>query len=143
MHVDDINKFVNIVLRVNEALAGVWENMGTGVIISGEQGNKGLKVKETGKQRQFLEKWEIQILTLSNREQSSLFQGNKGTGTPWEGPRQSNTTLIQPTSEELTHCRSEIGCKEGKQLLLPLQYRIKSKTICCAFSIKTSAKWRA
>ena len=36
-----------------KALPGVWGNRGTRSIISGEQGNQNLKLKENGEQRQF------------------------------------------------------------------------------------------
>ena len=36
-----------------EALPGVWGNRGIRPFVSGEQGNKSLKLKGTGEQRQF------------------------------------------------------------------------------------------
>ena len=78
-----------------KALPGVLGNRGIRPFISGEQGNKSLKLKGTGEQRQF---WgtgniENQDLILGNKGKCRFFfQGNKGTGTPppprfWEGLR--------------------------------------------------------
>ena len=57
--------------------------MGIRSFISGEQGNKSLKLKETGEQRQF---WgtgniENQDFYFSEQEKMPIFQENKGTGT--------------------------------------------------------------
>ena len=60
------------------------------VFISGEHGNKGQILRETGEQRQYWGTGNIrkQIFDFwGTGEQANLFQGNKGTGTPpppWE-----------------------------------------------------------
>ena len=59
-------------------------------IISGEQGDKGQILRGTGEQRQYLGTGNIrkQIFDFwGTGEQASLFQGNKGTGTPLGGPQ--------------------------------------------------------
>ena len=58
------------------------------VFISGEHGNKGQILRGTGEQRQYWGTGNIrkQIFDFwGTGEQANLFQGNKGTGTPWEG----------------------------------------------------------
>ena len=78
----------NAIWSINEVLPGFWGNRGKGVFISGEQGNKGQILRETGEQRQYWGTGNIrkQIFDFWGKgEQAFLFQGNKGTGTPWEG----------------------------------------------------------
>ena len=55
----------------DEAFPGILGNRGIRPSISGEQGNKSLKLKGKGEQRQF---W-------GTRENAYFFQGNKGTDT--------------------------------------------------------------
>ena len=54
---------------------GFWGNRGTWDSISGVQGNRGPNIQ--GTEEHFGE----------HRQQSDLFQGNKGIGTPCEGPK--------------------------------------------------------
>ena len=60
---------------------GFW-GTGTMTFISGEQGNKCLKMKRTAEQKQFWGTGNIgnQDFDFGEQEQSGLFQGNKGTG---------------------------------------------------------------
>ena len=90
---------------IKEALSGGLGNRGIRPHISGEQGNKSLKLKGTGKQRQFWETGNIESQDFDFGEQGKMpffvvfcccffFQGNKGTGTPpphhhLGGPHQS------------------------------------------------------
>ena len=64
----------------NEALPGVWGNRGIRPFISGEQGNKSLKLKRTGEQSKgtwniekqdfdFGEQWKMPIVFTGTREQ--------------------------------------------------------------------------
>ena len=81
----------------SEALPGVLGNRGKRAFISGEQGNKGQILRETGEQRQYWGTGNIrkQILDLlGTGEQANLFQGNKGTGTPLGKPQKSEIYLI-------------------------------------------------
>ena len=75
-------------MSILEALPGVLGNRGIRSFISGEQGNKSLKLKKTGKQRQFggTENIENQDFDFGNKGKCRFFQGNKGTGTPLRGP---------------------------------------------------------
>ena len=53
-----------------------------------EQGKQGIYIRETGEQRQYWGTGNIrkQIFDFwETGEQANLLQGNKGTGTPWEG----------------------------------------------------------
>ena len=71
-----------------EALPGLLGNRGKKVFISEEQGNKAQILRGTGKQRQYWGTGNIrkQIFAFwGTGEQANLFQGIKGTGTPWEG----------------------------------------------------------
>ena len=74
--------------EIFEAFPGVWENTGLRPFISGEQGNKSLKLKGTGEQRQFGGTGNIENQDFNFGEQGkmSIFQGNKGTGTPLGRP---------------------------------------------------------
>ena len=61
---------------------------GKRVFISGEHGNKGHILRGSGEQRQYWGTGNIrkQIFNFwGTGEQANLYQGNKGTGTPWEG----------------------------------------------------------
>ena len=73
-----------------EALPGVLGNRGVTSFISGEQGNKSLKLKGTGVQMLFRGTWNIENRDFDVGEQGKIpffFQGNKGTGNPpREGP---------------------------------------------------------
>ena len=55
----------------SKAHPGYWGNRRTRAFISGEQGNKGLKLKGTGKQRQFWGTWNIGNRDLAFGEQGS------------------------------------------------------------------------
>ena len=58
------------------------------VFISGEQGNNGQILRGTEEQRQYRGTGNIRKQSFDfwgTGEQANLFQGNKGTGTPWEG----------------------------------------------------------
>ena len=67
-----------------EALPGVLGNRGIMPFISGEQGNKSLKLKGTGEQRQFLgtRNKGYRDFDLGEQGKMPISQGNKGTGTP-------------------------------------------------------------
>ena len=71
-------------MNTYEALPGVLGYMGIRPFISGEQGNKSLKLKGTGEQRQFLGTRNIdnRDFDLGEQEKMPISQGNKGTGTP-------------------------------------------------------------
>ena len=83
-------KKVIVSFRKKEALAGFGGNIGTCAFISGEQGNKGLKMRGTGEHRSKNEgnrgpmailgngeHRKSTFLFLGTGEQSDLFQGNK------------------------------------------------------------------
>ena len=68
----------------DEALPGVLRNRGIRLFISGEQGNKCLKLKGTGNKGSSREQ-ETENQDFDFGEQGKMpifFQGNKGTGTP-------------------------------------------------------------
>ena len=70
---------------ITEALPGVLGNRGIRPFISGEQGNKSIKLKGTGEQRQFWGTGTIENQDFDFGEQGKMpifFQGNKGTNTP-------------------------------------------------------------
>ena len=71
----------------DEALPGVLGNRGNRAFISGEQGNKGHILRESGEQRQYWGTGNIRKQIFDFWGQANLFQGNKGTGTPLGGPR--------------------------------------------------------
>ena len=65
---------------MNETLPGVLGNRGIRSFISGEQGNKNLKMKGTGEQRQF---WgtgniEHQDFDLGEKGKMPIFSGEQG-----------------------------------------------------------------
>ena len=73
------------VWAIIEALPGVLGTRGNRAFISG---NKGQILRETGEQRQYWGTGNIrkQIFDFwGTGEQANLFQGNKGTGIPWDG----------------------------------------------------------
>ena len=61
-------------LRIEEALLGVLGNRVTRAFFSGEQGNKGLKIKGTGEHRQF---WGTGNQDFVFGEQGHFFRGNR------------------------------------------------------------------
>ena len=67
---------------IKEALPGVLGNWGTRGIFSGEQVNKGLKIRGTGEHRQFWGTGNIENQDFVFGEQGLFLEGNKGTGTP-------------------------------------------------------------
>ena len=72
-----------------EALPGVLGNRGTRAIFSGEQGNKGLKIRGTGEHKQF---WG----TGNIESQDFVFgeQGNKAIFSRWTGPQYIETVYL-------------------------------------------------
>ena len=80
-----------------EALPRVLGNRGIRPFISWEQGNKSLKLKGTGEQRQFWGTGNVENQDFDFGKQGKcpfFFQGNKGTGTPhphWEGRKTGKT----------------------------------------------------
>ena len=86
---------------ISEALWG----MGIRPYISGEQGNKSLKWKGTGEQRQFLGTGNIENQDFDFGEQAKMtifFQGNKGTGTPWDGLISEESLLLRSCATALS-----------------------------------------
>ena len=71
--------------RYDEALPGVLGNRGKRVFISGEQGNKGQILRGTKTILGNREHKKTNFDFWGTGEQANLFQGNKGTSTPWEG----------------------------------------------------------
>ena len=65
--------------NINEALPGVLGNMGTRPFISGEQGNKSLKLKGTGEQMQFWGTGNIENQDLDFGEQGKMPNFFRGT----------------------------------------------------------------
>ena len=79
----------------SEALPGVLGNRGNRAFISGEQGNKGQILRGTG-------------------EQTNLFKGNKGKGTPLEG-----LSFYEPFNMVLCVCeRGSFGLNGRMRLLV-------------------------
>ena len=74
---------------------GFWEQGNKGSFFSGEQGNKGLKIRGTGEHRQFWGTGNIENQDFVFGEQGHFFEGNKGTGTPppHGGPHKCLETL--------------------------------------------------
>ena len=73
-----------------EALPGVWGNRGIRPFISGEQRNKSLKLKGTGKQRQFggTGTIENQDFDFGHHEKTPIFfSGTREQVHPWESLR--------------------------------------------------------
>ena len=69
-------------------MIGILGNRGNRAFISGEHGNKGQILMGTGEHRQYWGTGNIrkQIFDFwGTGEKGNLFQGNKETGTPWEG----------------------------------------------------------
>ena len=74
---------------------GIWEQGNESMFFRGNKEIKSLKKRETRDKCNFREQgtYEIKSLILANREQSNLFHGNKGTGTPLGGPHFLNLLL--------------------------------------------------
>ena len=95
----------------SEALPGVWRNREIRLFISGEQGNKGLKPKGTGEQRQFWGTGNIvnQDFYFGEQGKMPIFQGNKGTGTftpkPLGGPYVSAQIIYCTDNRDFLHTR--------------------------------------
>ena len=69
----------------SEALQGVLGNRGNKAFISGEQGNKGQILRGTKTILGNREHKKTNFRFWGTGEQANIFQGNNGTGTPWEG----------------------------------------------------------
>ena len=96
-----------------EAFRRVLGNRGKRTIFSGEQGNKGLKIRGTGEHRQFLGTGNIENQDFVFWGNKAFFRGNKGRGTPFPvgGPLLS---LLLDSSRRST------GLLSGAQIYQPL-----------------------
>ena len=82
-------------LYESEALPGVLGNRGTRAIFSGEQGNKGLKIRRTGEHRQFLGTGNIANQDFVFGEQGHFFEGNRyPPPPPREGLESGNSRAV-------------------------------------------------
>ena len=80
----DLRSRVRHTTVCDEALPGVWGNRGIRSFISGEQGNKSLKLKGKREQRQFWETGNIienEDFDFKEQRKMQIFSGNKGIGT--------------------------------------------------------------
>ena len=80
--------YYDYLVDFNKALPGVLGNRGKRGIYFRRTGEQRPNFEGTGEQRQYWGTGNIrkQIFDFwGTWEQASLFQGNKGTGTPWEG----------------------------------------------------------
>ena len=128
-------------LQSNEAFPGVLGNRKIRPFISGEQGNKSLKLKETGETKAFWGNREHRksIFWLwRTRENAIFFQGNKGTGTtprfPWEGLNNSSNTdgSFTMANSNLVFSPYEILpiAQENKQLGIFSYFIVKLYVVC-------------
>ena len=87
----------------NEALPGVLGNRGIRLFISGEQGNKSLKLKGTGEQRQFWGTGNIENQNFDFKEQGRMpivFRGTREQETPPPGRASKMPWVLDyPTSD--------------------------------------------
>ena len=90
---------------------GVLGNRGTRSFISGsgELGNKGIKMRGTGEQRQFWGTRNIENQDFDFREQSDLFQGNKGTYSPGRAPSIYLSSYHASVTNEHIECKDHFG----------------------------------
>ena len=84
--------------RIKEALPGVLGNRGNRAIISGEHGNKGQLLRETGEQRQYWGTGNIrkQIFDFwGTGEQANLFRGTRKQVSPPPPPPRGRASYSQ------------------------------------------------
>ena len=91
----------NNIQHIKEALPGVLGNRGIRPFISGEQGNKGLKLKGTGEQRQFWGIGNIENQDFDFGEQGKMtifFRGTREQVPSLGGPHQNYMSRVPPSS---------------------------------------------